>query len=256
MGRNGVLNKEVKRVAQMIRDSKRIVAFTGAGISTASGIPDFRSSGGILDQLTGTQYSGEEALSVPFFEQNPELFFENYRRTLDFPEAKPNFGHRFFHLLEEKGKEVAVVTQNIDHLHEAAGSTTVFPLHGDATKWKSVKTDAPVEKEKVRWDETGIAIDANGDMVRPDIVLYGDQLDPSVITGAVQAIQEADLLIVIGTSLNVMPAAYFIEDFQGRYSVIINQTEVTRMDRFDVVVKGKSSQFLRKVWEELEHKEE
>lgn len=250
------MSEEAKQVAQMIQKSKRIVAFTGAGISTASGIPDFRSAGGIFDQLTGTQYSGEEALSVSFFERNPELFFENYRHTLDFPDAQPNFGHRFFCLLEGRGKQVAVVTQNIDHLHEMAGSTKVFPLHGDATKWKSMKTNTSVAEEDIRWNEKGIAVDKKGDVVRPDIVLYGDQLDQGVITGAIQAIQEADLLIVVGTSLNVMPAAYFLEYFQGNYSVLINQTEVARMKHFDVVVKEKSSPFLRKVWQEIESKEE
>lgn len=250
------MNEKVKQVAEMIRESQKIVAFTGAGISTESGIPDFRSSGGVFDQLTGTQYSGEEALSVPFFERNPALFFDNYRRTLDFPDAKPNFGHQFFPLLEEKGKQVTVVTQNIDGLHDKAGSSIIFPLHGNATKWKSVKSKASVAKEDIHWDEKGIAVDKNGAMVRPDIVLYGDQLDQQVIAGAVQAIQEADLLIVIGTSLNVMPAAYFIEDFQGSHSVLVNQTAVARMNRFDVTVKEKSGQFLRKVGQELERQEE
>lgn len=250
------MSETVKQVAQMIRDSQKIVAFTGAGISTESGIPDFRSAGGVFDQLTGVRYSGEEALSVPFFEENPELFFENYRRTLDFPDAKPNFGHLIFPLLEEQGKEVAIVTQNIDHLHEKAGSSTIYPLHGNATKWKSVKTNAPVSQEDVQWDKKGIAVDVDGNRVRPDIVLYGDQLDPAVISGAIESIQEADLLMVIGTSLNVMPAAYFIEDFQGKYSILLNQTDVARMNRFDVTVKEKSGQFLRKVWRELKHEEE
>lgn len=245
------MSETVKQVAQMIDDSQRIVAFTGAGISTESGIPDFRSAGGVFDQLTGMRYSGEEALSVPFFEENPELFFENYRRTLDFPDAKPNFGHQFFPLLEERGKEVAIVTQNIDDLHEKAGSSIVYPLHGNATKWKSLKTNAPVLKEDIQWDQKGIAVNTNGDRVRPDIVLYGDPLDSNVISGAVEAIQEADLLMVIGTSLNVMPAAYFIEDFRGQYSILLNQTDVARMNRFDVTVKEKSGQFLSKVWQEL-----
>lgn len=246
------LSETVKQVAQMIADSKRIVVFTGAGISTESGIPDFRSAGGVFDQLTGLRYSGEEALSVPFFEENPALFFENYRRTLDFPDAKPNFGHRFFPLLEERGKEVTIVTQNIDDLHERAGSSSIYPLHGNATKWKTLKTNVPVLKEDIQWDHKGIAIDKNGNKVRPDIVLYGDQLDSNVISGAIAAIQEADLLMVIGTSLNVMPAAYFIEDFRGHYSILLNQTDVARMNRFDVTVKEKSGQFLRQVWQELE----
>lgn len=239
----------------MIQGAKRIVAFTGAGISTESGVPDFRSAGGFLDQLSGAHYTGEEALSVPFFEQHPELFFENYRKTLDFPDAQPNFGHQFFQLLEAKGKQVSVVTQNIDNLHEAAGSSTVFSLHGNATKWKSVKTNKPVAKEEVHWDEKGIAVDNKGNVVRPDIVLYGDQLNQQVFGDAVKAIQEADLLMVIGTSLNVMPAAYLLDDFRGNQSILINQTDVAGMDRFDVVVKEKSGQFLQKVWHMLTQEE-
>ncbi|MFL2101046.1 NAD-dependent protein deacylase [Desemzia sp. FAM 23991] len=249
------MSEQVNKAAQMIQDSKRIVAFTGAGISTESGVPDFRSAGGFLDQLSGTHYTGEEALSVPFFEQYPELFFENYRNTLDFPDAEPNFGHQFFQLLEAKGKQVTIVTQNIDNLHEAAGSSTVFSLHGNATKWKSVNTHKSVVKEEVRWDEKGIAVESKGNVVRPDIVLYGDQLDQQVLSGAIKAIQEADLLMVIGTSLNVMPAAYLLDDFRGNQSILINQTDVAGMDRFDVVVKEKSGQFLQKVWHMLTQEE-
>lgn len=249
------LNQSVSQVAHWIQEAERIVAFTGAGISTESGIPDFRSAGGFFDQLSGKRYSGEEALSVPFFNRYPELFFENYRTTLDFPDAKPNFGHQFFRLLEEKGKQVSIVTQNIDHLHEAAGSSVVYPLHGDATKWKSVKTNKPVPAYEVQWDESGIAIDSKGDKLRPDIVLYGDQLDEHVVDGAINALQQADMLIVIGTSLNVMPAAYFIEEFRGRHSILINRTELAQMKRFDLAVKEKSGEFLRKVWKELNLKD-
>lgn len=238
----------VREVAQLLRDAERIVAFTGAGVSTASGIPDFRSSGGIFDQLTGRQYSGEEALSVPFFERYPELFFENYRRTLDFPDARPNVNHRFFRMLEEAGKDVAIVTQNIDNLHESAGNKKVYPLHGNATKWRSLQTNQPVDAKEVQWDEKGIAVDANQNRVRPDIVLYGDPLNQQIIWDAVQAIQQADVLFVIGTSLQVMPAASFVDEFQGRASILINQTAVPRMNRFDVVIQERSELFLEKVW--------
>lgn len=244
--------EQVKQVAQMVRDAERIVAFTGAGASTESGIPDFRSAGGLFDQLSGRRFSGEEALSVPFFESYPALFYENYRKTLDFPDAKPNFSHQFFRLLEDEGKDITVVTQNIDNLHEAAGSSKVFTLHGNATKWKSVKTGKPIPKDQVQWDEKGIAVDPDGNLVRPDIVLYGDPLGQNVMLGAARAIQQADLLIVIGTSLNVMPAAYLVDDFYGNHSVLINQTDVPRMDRFDVVVKERSGQFLQKVWQEIQ----
>ena len=140
-------------------------------------------------------------------------------------------------------------------MHEAAGSSTVFSLHGNATKWKSVKTNKPVAKEEVHWDEKGIAVDNKGNVVRPDIVLYGDQLNQQVFGDAVKAIQDADLLMIIGTSLNVMPAAYLLDDFRGNQSILINQTDVAGMDRFDVVVKEKSGQFLQKVWHMLTQEE-
>lgn len=243
---------QVQQVAEIVKQAKRIVAFTGAGSSTESGIPDFRTAGGIFDQLTGQHFTGEEALSVPFFERYPELFFENYRKTLDFPDAKPNFTHEFFSLLEQSGKEVTVVTQNIDHLHEAAGSSTVLALHGDATRWRNAATGQPVENDEVTWDEKGIAIDQQGALVRPNIVLYGDQLDQQVMLGASRAIQQADVLFVIGTSLNVMPAAYFVDEFQGNHAILINQTDVPRMNRFDVIVKEKSGAFLKKVWQKIQ----
>lgn len=243
--------KYVEEVAQLVKNANRIVAFTGAGISTESGIPDFRSAGGVFDQLTNRHFTGEEALSVPFFESYPALFYENYRKTLDFPDAKPNFGHQFFRLLEEQGKDVTIVTQNIDNLHEATGNKNVLTLHGNATQWRTAKKRKPVAKEAVTWNEKGIAVDDKGQLLRPDIVMYGDQLDQQTMHEAVRAIQSADLMFVIGTSLNVMPASFFVDEFQGEHAVLINQTKVDRMDRFDIIVTEKSGLFLEKVWERL-----
>lgn len=243
--------KHVEEIAQLVRNANRIVAFTGAGISTESGIPDFRSAGGVIDQLTNRRFTGEEALSVPFFESYPGLFYENYRKTLDFPDAKPNFGHQFFRLLEEQGKDVTIVTQNIDNLHEATGNKNVLTLHGNATRWRTAKTKEPVAKDAVKWNEKGIAVDDKGQLLRPDIVMYGDQLDQDTMLAAVKAIQEADLMFVIGTSLNVMPASFFVDEFQGTHAVLINQTSVDRMNRFDIVVTEKSGAFLENVWQLL-----
>lgn len=249
------MQDQVKQVAEMVQKAHRIVAFTGAGISTESGIPDFRSSGGLFDQLTGRRFTGEEALSVPFFEQHPELFFENYRNTLDFLEAKPNSGHLFFKRIEDMGKKVTIVTQNIDNLHEAAGNSTVWTVHGNATQWKTVRTNQVVSNNELCWDENGLAVDSKGESLRPNIVLYGDQLDQQVMMESARAVSEADLLFVIGTSLNVVPASYLIDDFRGENAILINQTEVADMSWFNLFIQEKSGQFLEKVWKRLSNEE-
>ncbi|MGB9342586.1 SIR2 family NAD-dependent protein deacylase, partial [Trichococcus sp.] len=134
-----------ERFADMIRKSKRIVAFTGAGISTESGIPDFRSAGGLFDRLSGRHFTGEETLSIGFLEAYPALFFRNYAEHFDFSQAFPNAGHRFFAALEQTGKEVTVVTQNIDNLHQTAGSSDVIELHGNGTRWRTFETAEPAD---------------------------------------------------------------------------------------------------------------
>lgn len=243
--------QNVETVARLIKKAEKIVAFTGAGISTASGIPDFRSSGGGFDRLHNRHYSGEEALSRPFFDQHPALFFENFQQTLYFPDAVPNFSHHFFHKLEEMGKEVTIVTQNIDNLHELAGSARVLTLHGNATRWLTAETKRPVPYEVIRLNEAGIALAPNGERVRPDIVLYGEQLDEKVITAALRAIAEADLLLVVGTSLLVSPANTFIDVFRGDNAVLINRTSVPLMERFQLVIRQESEAFFKQVWQQL-----
>lgn len=239
-----------ERLAEMIRKAQNIVAFTGAGISTESGIPDFRSSGGIYDQLNKMQYTGEEALHVDFLERYPELFFENYRNSLDFPDAKPNFGHIFFKRLEDSGKRVEIVTQNIDHLHEATGISRVWPVHGDATQWKVHQLNEHVRADEIIWDKKGIARNRNGELVRPDIVLYGEPLKQEVFQKAWEAIAKADLLIVIGTGLSVYPAAGLLDAFNGEHSVIINRTAVARQTPFDLVFQESSGELLKKLWDD------
>lgn len=238
------------QLATMIKEAKHIVAFTGAGVSTESGIPDFRSSGGVYDQLNKMQYSGEEALHVDFLERYPELFFKNYRKTLEFPDAQPNFGHIFFKKLEESGKKVDIITQNIDHLHQATGIKNVWPVHGNASKWKVHHFNEPVTKNEMVWDEKGIARNQKGELIRPDIVLYGEPLDEVVFQKAWEAIAEADLLIVIGTGLNVFPAAGLLDAFSGGHSVLINRTNVPSLQPFDLIFQESSGELLKEVWEE------
>lgn len=245
------MEQKAKELAALIKQAQKIVVFTGAGISTGSGIPDFRSSGGVYDQISGQHYSGEEALSIRFFERNPALFYKNFSETLSFPNAKPNFSHSFFHELEKMEKNVTIVTQNVDGLHEKAGSSQVFALHGNATRWLTVDDNEEVALEAIHTNEKGIAVDAAGKRVRPDIVLYGEQLDYTVITDSVRAISEADLLIVVGTSLQVSPANTFIETFRGEHAVLINRTTVPMMGRFSMIAQVDSDTFLKEVWRQL-----
>lgn len=245
------MEKKAKELAALISQAQKIVVFTGAGISTSSGIPDFRSSGGIYDQISGQHYSGEEALSVPFFERNPALFYKNFSETLSFHNAKPNFSHSFFYELEKMEKNVAIVTQNVDGMHEKAGNSRVFALHGSATRWLTVDDSEEVALETIHTNEKGIAVDTAGKRVRPDIVLYGEQLDYAVITDSVRCISEADLLIVVGTSLLVSPANTFIETFRGEHAVLINRTKVPMMERFSMIAQVDSDTFLKEVWRQL-----
>ena len=155
-----------ERFADMIRKSKRIVAFTGAGISTESGIPDFRSAGGLFDRLSGRHFTGEETLSIGFLETYPQLFFRNYAEYFNFSQARPNAGHRFFARLEQAGKEVAVVTQNIDNLHQSAGSRAVIELHGNGTRWRTFETAEATETTQISIDAPSSAIPKAGWCVR------------------------------------------------------------------------------------------
>jgi len=240
-----------ERFADMIRQSQRIVAFTGAGISTESGIPDFRSAGGMFDRLSGRHFTGEETLSIGFLETYPELFFRNYAEHFDFSKAQPNAGHCFFAALEQTGKEVTVVTQNIDNLHHAAGSSAVIELHGNGTRWRTFETGEPTDNATIRMDANGIQRDPQGRMVRPDIVLYGEMLDENAIERAVAAISAADMLVVIGTSLAVYPAASFIHYFKGPYAVLLNRTPVPQSLAFQLAVSTDAGAFLADVWQEF-----
>ena len=240
-----------ERFADMIRKSKRIVAFTGAGISTESGIPDFRSAGGLFDRRSGRHFTGDETLSIGFLETYPQLFFRNYAEHFNFSQARPNAGHRFFARLEQAGKEVAVVTQNIDNLHQSAGSRAVIELHGNGTRWRTFETAEATETTQISIDAQGIQRDPQGRMVRPDIVLYGEMLDEEAMERAAAAIGAADMLVVIGTSLAVYPAANFVHYFKGPYAILLNRTPVPQSLNFQLTVQTDAGAFLADVWKEF-----
>ncbi len=207
----------------IIESSRRIVFFGGAGVSTESGIPDFRSAAGLYSTATGP-HPPEYMLSDECLWSEPEAFWDFHRRHLIHPGATPNPAHRALAALERIGVLSAVVTQNIDGLHQMAGSRVVHELHGSVHRNHCVLCDRAVALADVL-DAVGVPrCPACGGMVRPDVVLYGEALDPDVVDAAVEAIAGADTLIVGGTSLNVYPAAGFVLRYRGERLVLINQT--------------------------------
>ena len=196
--------KEREQLQKIIDDSSRIVFFGGAGVSTESGIPDFRSADGIYHQKY--KYSPEQVVSHSFFMRYPEAFYEFYKEKMMCLDAKPNPAHMKLAELEKAGRLTAVVTQNIDGLHQAAGSRTVYELHGSIHRNYCMKCGKFYDAQYVKNSE-GVPRCECGGMIKPDVVLYEEGLDPETIQGAVQAIASADTLIIGGTSLVVYPAA-------------------------------------------------
>lgn len=221
------MEDKLQAFQRQLAASKKVVFFGGAGVSTASGIPDFRSATGLFMQATGKNFTAEEIISRSFFERYPEEFFEFYFDKLIYPEAKPNLAHEFLVELEKAGKDVTVVTQNIDGLHQKAGSQRVLELHGTVLDNYCLLCDRHYSLEELTRDEKGIPrCKEDHGIVRPDIVLYEEGLNQQTIEAAITAIEEADMLIVAGTSLIVYPAAGLINYFKGKHFVVINKTPI------------------------------
>ena len=226
--------ESAKQLAEYIRKAKRIVFFGGAGVSTESGIPDFRSVDGLYNMKY--DYPPEEILSHEFFFRKTEEFYRFYRDKIYCPKAEPNGAHKALAFLEEAGKLSAVVTQNIDGLHQAAGSKKVFELHGSIKRNYCTECGKFYDEDFVMKSE-GIPRCSCGGLIKPDVVLYGEGLDDATVTGAVQAIAEADLLIVAGTSLTVYPAAGFLAYFRGDDIVLINRDPTPLDYRASLVIR-------------------
>lgn len=224
-GGTDMYEKEVEQLQNIIDDSKRIVFFGGAGVSTESNIPDFRSADGLYQQKY--KYSPEQIVSHSFFVRNPERFYEFYKEKMMFLDAKPNAAHLKLAELEEKGKLTAVITQNIDGLHQAAGSKNVLELHGSIHRNYCMKCHKFYDAAYVK-NASGIPRCTCGGMIKPDVVLYEEGLDSDVIRRSIKAISEADTLIIGGTSLVVYPAAGFIDYFRGKHLVVINKSATAR----------------------------
>ena len=215
----------VKKLKAWADSAERIVFFGGAGVSTESGIPDFRSTGGLYHQEW--KYPPEVILSHTFYKSNPEEFFRFYRAKLLAPEARPNAAHRKLAEWEAAGKLTAVVTQNIDGLHQAAGSRAVYELHGSVHRNYCERCRRFYGLDAIL-NSSGIPRCACGGVIKPDVVLYEEGLDQDTLNGAVRAIAGADLLIIGGTSLNVYPAAGLIHYYRGDRLVLINKSAVAQ----------------------------
>lgn len=211
----------VPQLEELIRDSSNIVFFGGAGVSTESGIPDFRSVDGLYHQKF--DYPPEVMLSHSFFMRHTEEFYRFYREKLIVHGAKPNAAHLRLAALEREGKLKAVVTQNIDGLHQAAGSRRVYELHGSTLRNYCMKCGKFYDVDFIDKSQGIPRCTECGGIVKPDVVLYEEGLDPDTLEGAVRAIEGADLLIVGGTSLAVYPAAGLLQYFHGRNLVVINK---------------------------------
>ena len=215
---------DVEKLAEILSRSSRAVFFGGAGMSTESGIPDFRGASGIYNQKLNKTFSPEEMASHNFFVRHPEEFFAFYRERFVYLNAKPNAGHFALAELERRGILSAIVTQNIDGLHQLAGSKVVHELHGSIRRSYCVKCGAKYGVEFVMENIPVPHCEKCGGIVKPDVVLYGESLDDNVIAASIQAIMDADTLIVGGTSLIVYPAAGLIDYFRGRHLILINKT--------------------------------
>ena len=220
----------IRQLTDILKESENIVFFGGAGVSTASGIPDFRSADGLWNQKYKRNLSPEEMVSASFFERDPEDFFAFYKDKLIYPDAQPNACHLALTRLEEMGKLRAVVTQNIDGLHQKAGTKTVYELHGSVLRNYCTRCHAFYTADYILKSKGVPHCEKCGAVVKPDVVLYEEMLDENVIEQAVRAISKADTLIIGGTSLIVYPAAGFVRYFRGKHLVVINKTE-TQADR-------------------------
>lgn len=229
---------------EMINESNQIVFFGGAGVSTESNIPDFRSADGLYQK--SYKYPPEQVVSHTFFVQKPELFYEFYKSKMMFLNAKPNKAHRKLAEMEEKGKLKAVITQNIDGLHQLAGSKCVLELHGSIHRNYCQKCGKFYDAKYVKNSE-GIPMCECGGIVKPDVVLYEEGLDSITIQQSVRAISEAEMLIIGGTSLVVYPAASFIDYFKGKYLVVINKSATSRDAQADLCIQDPIGEVLGKI---------
>lgn len=231
--KESIMNKQ-EELQRMIDESKNIVFFGGAGVSTESNIPDFRSADGLYQEKY--VYPPEQVVSHTFFVRKTEMFYQFYKDKMMFLNAKPNKAHLKLAEMEAKGKLKAVITQNIDGLHQMAGSKNVLELHGSIHRNYCQKCGQFYDAAYVKSSD-GIPKCTCGGRIKPDVVLYEEGLDQQIIRKSIQAISEADMLIIGGTSLVVYPAAGFIDYFNGKYLVLINKSATSRDTQADLCIQ-------------------
>lgn len=233
------MDSGIQQLKKWVEDSNNIVFFGGAGVSTESGIPDFRSVDGLYNQKW--RYPPETILSRSFFDRDPEEYYRFHREKLVVENVRPNAAHIRLAKLEQEGKLKAVVTQNIDGLHQAAGSKNVLELHGSILRAYCSKCRKIYPAELINHGQ-GVPRCGCGGVIRPDIVLYEEPLDESVLTAAIECIRKADVLIVGGTSLNVYPAAGLINYYKGNKLALVNLSETPYDSYADLVIHEKIGQ--------------
>ena len=231
-----MVNDKIEKLKEIVRDSNNIVFFGGAGVSTESGIPDFRSVDGLYNQQWN--YPPETILSHSFFTRDPEEYYRFHRAKLVVEGVKPNRAHLRLASLEREGKLRAVITQNIDGLHQAAGSKRVLELHGSILRAYCSKCRKPYPADVINYG-TGVPRCSCGGVIRPDIVLYEEGLDEDILSQSISYIRNADVLIVGGTSLNVYPAAGLINYYRGNKLVLVNLSETPYDSYADLVIHEK-----------------
>jgi NAD-dependent deacetylase len=243
------MDEKIAKLQEMIDESQKIVFFGGAGVSTESGIPDFRSQDGLYKQKW--KYPPETIISRTFFDANPKEFYRFYREKLIIKDAKPNITHLKLAELEAAGKLSAIVTQNIDGLHQKAGSKKVFELHGSTLRNFCMNCGKPYDEDFILQSkdspDTLPHCTECGGLIKPDVVLYEEGLDDGIVNGALEAISQADMLIIGGTSLVVYPAAGFIRYFAGDHLVMINKTETQADNMADLVIHEKLGQVFEQI---------
>jgi NAD-dependent deacetylase len=244
------MNK-IGELREIIKESNNIVFFGGAGVSTESNIPDFRSAKGLYNAKSEYGYSPEDMLSIRFFMNHTDVFYDYYRKNILHTDAEPNDAHIALAKLERIGKLKAIITQNIDGLHQKAGSKEVLELHGTVYRHFCMNCQAPYTLTDVESSE-GIPLCQNcGGTIRPDVVLYGEALDNYVISKSVDYIEKADTLIIGGTSLVVYPAAGLITYFKGKNLILINKESTPYDRKANLVINESIGKVLKKALEEL-----
>lgn len=225
---------KMQELQRLIDESSNIVFFGGAGVSTESNIPDFRSSDGLYQEKY--QYPPEQVVSHTFFVKKTGMFYDFYKNKMMFLEAKPNAAHLKLAELEQAGKLTAVITQNIDGLHQMAGSKNVLELHGSIHRNYCQDCGRFYDAEYIK-ESDGIPTCECGGIIKPDVVLYEEGLDNMTVQNSIRAISEADMLIIGGTSLVVYPAAGFIDYFRGKYLVVVNKSATSRDSQADLCIQ-------------------